>query len=487
MRAVKILLPRTVKGKAMFSVIRLSHRRVNASDVILFTAALAMTLLSLAGCRTTQKKKELSRTQKIDVVDPERLRVDVLNYLDSIQARYIGAMSTIAANTDDRTVREVTIRVKMSVVDIASGVMREPDARTTFVYTWAFAAAARHNVTEGTMKNAFTDQQQIMIDLARAAEEEIVQIGLDHFDDQIIEEARDDIEKFARRMTTVDLLANRDVITEVKSGIGSDVTGLMLAPLTSLKGVASTPEAVNNIARVVDSLSNQLSLMPQRVRWEAELLTLELESLRTVAQASADVSRFTDSFAVIANEIDHLPEELRSQTEDLLKNVEQLQPEFRATLTQGEKTAAEVRGATLDVRQTAETVETLVPQIQEIITTTNQTLSGLQPVLDTIQEMQGEPDPNKVPLDTMAVLEQSNTLAHQAHTIVTEVRQLLADLKAPLGPTSSIAQTKEHTRELLNAVTWRAILLIVVFACAMMVVVLFKRFVVGRSLPVHQK
>lgn len=459
------------------------NSRLNVSGKIL----LAATLLVLVGCQAKQKKGQLSRTQQIDVVDPDLLRVDVLNYLGSVQSRYIGAMSTIAAKTEDRAVREATIRMKMSVVDIVSAIMRESDARSAFVYTWAFVAGGRYNMTEGTMKNAFKDQQQVMVDLTRSAEEEIIQIGLEHFDDHIIEEAKDEIEAIARRLTAVDFMANREVITKVRSGLGADVAGLMLVPLTSLQGVASTPEAVNNIARVVAGLSNQLDLMPQRVRWEAELFTLELESLRTVAQASGDFDQFTDSFAVVANEIDHLPEELRAQTEDLLNSVERLQPEFRATLAQGEKTAAQVREATQNVQQTAQTVETLTPQIQEIVATSRQTLLELQPLLSEIRAMQGEPDPNKVPLDTMAVLERSNALAQQSHAIVTELRQLLTELKAPLGPTSSIAEAKHYTRELIDVVTWRVILLIVVFAIAMMAVVVFKRLILGRSLTVSSK
>jgi methyl-accepting chemotaxis protein len=470
----------------MFRVIRSFPRRLNVSNAILFAVALAMTLPGLVGCQSEQKQKKLAR-EEIEVVDPERLRVDVLNYLESIQSRYIGTMSTIAANTEDRTVREVTIRVKMSVVDIASSLMRERDARSIFVYTWAFAAASRHNSTEGTMKDAFADQQQLHVDLATAAEEEIIEIGLNHFDDEIVEEAKDDIEEIARGVSGAGLVANRDIVTEVKSNIGKDVAGLMLSPLSAFKGVASTPEAVNNIARVVDSLSNQLSLMPQRVRWEAELLTLELESLRTVSQASADITRFTDSFAVIANEIDHLPDELRSQTEDLLKNAEQLQPELRATLAQGEKTAAEIRETTQNVRQTAETIETVVPQLEKLIASANQTVLEFQPLLEAVQEMKGEPDPNKTPLDTMAVLEQSNAVTSQTLGIVTELRQLLAELKQPLGPTSSIAETKEHTRELIDAVTRRVILLIVILASAIMVVLLFHRVLLRRLLPVDQK
>jgi methyl-accepting chemotaxis protein len=220
--------------------------------------------------------------------------------------------------------------------------------------------------------------------------------------------------------------------------------------------------------------------MPQRVRWEAELLTLELESLHTVVQASADVNQFTDSFAVVADEFDHLPEELRAQTEDLLKGIEQLQPEFQATLAQGEKMVAEVREAT-------KAVETLTPKVQEVVATTNETLLILQPVLKEIRQIKGEPDPNKAPLDTMAVLEQSNTLAHQSHAIVTELRQLLTELKAPLGPTSSVVETKQHARELIDVITWRVILVVVIFACAMMAVILFKRLISTRNVSVGPK
>lgn len=436
------------------------------SGRIVLAAALAATLLGFAGCQALRKKEKLSRTQEIEVVDPDRLRVDVLNYLDSVQAQYIGAMSTIAANTEDRAVREATIRMKISVADVVAAIIREPDARTAFVYAWAFAAGGRRNLTEGSMKDAFTDQQQLIVDVAQRAEAEIIRIGRDHFDDQIIEEAKDEIEEIARRVTAADLLANRDVIAKVKSGIGADVAGLMLVPLTSLQGVASTPEAVNNIARVVASLSNQLDLMPRRIRWEAELLTLEIESQRTVVQASEDFNQLTNSFEVVANKIDGLPEELRSQTEDLLQGVEKLQPEFRATLAQGEKTAAQVREVTQNVRET---------------------LSELQPLVSDIREMKGKPDPNKVPVDTMAVLEQSNTLAHQTHAIVTELRQLLTDLKAPLGPSSTIAQTKDHAHRLLDAIMLRAIILILVLACAVMAVLLFKRLILRRFVPVSQK
>lgn len=449
-------------------------------------AAIAL-FVGFTGCTLPEKPKTLSRTQEIEVVDPDRLRVDILSYLEGTQARFIGAMSKIAAGTDNRAVREATIRMKISVVDIAAAIVREPDARTAFVYTWAFAAGGRYNVTEGAMKSAFGDQQQIVVDVAREAEHEVIEIGRQHFDDETIEAAKDEIEDVARRVTAVNLLANHDVMAKVRIGLGADVAGLMLAPLTSLQGVASTPAAVNNIARVVDSLSNQIDFMPQRVRWETELLLLEIESMRTVVQASADVNQFTDSFEIVAREIDHLPEELRSQTEEMLKELEQLQPEFQATLAQGQKTAAEVRQVTENVHQATEAFQTLAPQVQEITVSFKDVLPELQAVIGEIRQMKGPHDPNKPPMDTMAMLEQSNVLVGQTHAVVTELRQLLSELKAPLGPTSSIVETKGHTRELIDMATRRAILLIAVVACAAMVVIVFRRLVLGRSVPAGQK
>ena len=459
---------------------RLLHSFRRSPNVSCRVSLVALALLLFVGCQEAQKPQALSRTQAIEVVDPGRLRVDILNHLDGTQARFIGAMSRIAANTQDRAVREATIRMKMSIVDVASVIVREPDARTAFVYTWAFAAGGRYNVTEGAMKNAFKDQQPIAVEVAREAETDIINIGREHFDDRIVAEARDEIEDVARRMTTANFLANQDIMTRVRPSLGTDVAALMLAPLTSLQGVASTPAAVNNIARVVDGLSAQLDLMPQRVRWETELLLLEVESLPTVAQASADVNQFTDSFEIVARKIDHLPEELRAQSEEMLESVEELQPEFRATLAQGQKTAAEVR-------QAAETLDTLAPQVQEVVASSREVLSELQPVLSEIRQMKGKRDPDKPPTDTMAVLERSNALADQTHAVVTELRQLLAELKAPLGSTSSIAQTKQHTRELIDTVTWRCVLLIVVLAFAAMAVILFKRLVLGRPVRVVAK
>ena len=178
-----------MKGNAMSREIRSSNRSGDLSGCILFLTVLGTIWIGLAGCQTKQKKEQLSRTQEIEVVDPQQLRADVLSFLDRVQSRYIGAMSTIAANTEDRTVREATIRMKMSVVDVVSAILREPDARPAFVYTWGFTAGGRHNVTEGGMKETFKDQQQLIIDVAKAAEEEIIQIGRKHFDDQIIDEA----------------------------------------------------------------------------------------------------------------------------------------------------------------------------------------------------------------------------------------------------------------------------------------------------------
>lgn len=453
--------------------VRALARGVVSLRAIVLPLVICVVLPGLAGCQGKRWRNIFTQTVEeadIDVVDPERLGADLRRLMVDFQDRYIALMGTIAAQTDDRTIREITLQSRIAAVDAVSAILTEPDARVAFVYAWALVIEGRRSLTEGRARDDYGDRQALVVALIEELEADIEELGKAHFGDEVIASAAPEMEELARRVTGPDRIFDRAIYAEVRARKSAGLGDLLLAPVTSLYGVATTPEAINNIARVVDGLVNQIDLMPQRMRWETEMLLFEVESLETVAQARANLDRVTTSVENMTETVNQLPD-----------RIEKLQPELRATLAQGEKTAAQVREATHNAHQALETANELTPRIHETVLACQRALTDVRLVLGDYRELKDRRDPNLPPLDLQALVDRAHAVVEQTSATAVEIRQVLAELDQSLGPDSGVTQTSLRLRELIDMVVWRVIILLAALG-GMIVVVVFLTQVIRRRM-----
>ncbi|MHC5022891.1 MAG: hypothetical protein ACYTGG_03110 [Planctomycetota bacterium] len=442
-----------------------------------------LVVMVAAGCQSSQRR-DTRATRDIDVegIDVTRLRSDLYDFLDEAAAEIAGATGDIAAASNDRKIRELALRWRIRAISaLEEAVYEEYDIRRSFVEALAIIVRVRIYFSEdGRGRTIFGEQQPLIIAAAQRLEERLVELGLRHADDERVLSLQESIEDIAEEQ----ILRERGGTTRIEfttmseveeSGAVSDMLGLPLAPVRGLEGVGSTPEAVNRIALVVAVMTEVIERIPQRTRWQFELMALEIESSPTVVALRTEMERLSANFERITESVQTMPADVRAEFETALTATDDAQATLRTTLQEVQQVSMST-GETVDkIDRTLASVGTATEHIRDAA-------EASESLIARIQEMQGDapPDEEREPLD----LDQLATMTERLSTTVIELRGLVDDLDAPLSQDSGVKQVLASADESMTAAIdrlfWRGLVLVaVIFVLAGGYRLLFRRAASG--------
>ena len=213
-----------------------------------------------------------------------------------------------------------------------------------------------------------------------------------HFDEATLSRAKSKIDEIAKQVSPTLSMDTGDLIVEVQAQRETGLVGVVTVPVSSLQGVADAPTAINNVSRVLDGIATQLQFMPQILRWETELLLLDLESYDVVVQARENMQQFADAASAIERRIDGLPEMLDERVDHVMGQLDTVQPELHAMLEQGETITTQLRETTANVNETVGGVQELMTPIEDLASAWGKTVVELRTTIEAIDQLKGEPD-----------------------------------------------------------------------------------------------
>jgi len=398
----------------------LFNRISSALPVLIISTSLFL-LVPFSSCSLLKKVSFKSQTPS-DGIDSAKLSASLRLVLDNAFAEVVGTASSIAANTTDRKIRENTLLWKIRAISSFQNISLESDPRAAFLTVWASAVQLRKYLTVGQGKDIFGPQQYLAIQTAEKIESDIVELGRQFFSQKWIDEASDDVDVIADSFTSRDPYAAMDIsaISDKKN----DILRILSAPLGGLQGVADTPQAINRFTTSTQIFSKIIQDLPERSRWQLELLMLELESLPTVETMVQQMGELQKSIRQISDTAKTLPAETRAEIEKLLVSLEHAQPALQSTLTEFSSAISSAKGAlvqadvtVLNIRKTVESLDSVVQQFAQAAQSWEKTAS--------------------------------------------EVRAALADLNTPFDEKSKALQIGLSVEALVNKVFIRAVILIV--------------------------
>ena len=285
-----------------------------------------------------------------------------------------------------------------------------PDVRAAYLHGWIFIVRMRLYLTTGQGRALFGDLQPLIVDAVAATEKDLVEIGYRYFPTDVMDEVSDDIEAIAiDNPIGVDLRSGAlripEVTSETQRGAIDSILG---APVRGLEGVGSTPEAIHAATRAFEDFMQLVQQLPQYVRWQTELLLLQVESQDAVVQTREDLDRISRSIESIAQTVETLPGDLREELDAALDEARATIEVLDASLETVRSIAADVNEATANIKATADTVN-------EIVAAVAPAPSAAPPVSDP-----GEP------FDMKDVLHATE----QLHATTVELRGLVSDIQS---------------------------------------------------------
>lgn len=454
-------------------------------------------LVTHAGCAATTGPKTDTRFTGIDELRTEAteaaLREDIERFVDYAESEVTAAADEIEAHSADAAVRKAALLWKVGLLNRTNEALATKKSLPMLLDAWAFCVRQADYLQRGDGKEIFRDQQQLAIGAAVRLRNRIEAIAREHLPENKLPETNRQIESFAQANPITGMFAFDTVesFTDDEQG-ESALSRIVGAPWRALSRAGKAgSDVLDPTSRLADSVDRFTELMkdyPALMRWQTQLLWLQIEdspSVRATVSGIEDVSQSSVRLATVA---ETLPERMREEMRLALDDIDARQPEIRKTLEEARETV----NATNDALERAEAVSASIERAVDGVTRAGEVWdSTAQSVTATIQQIQklrkpraegesatGETD-GETPGGGGKANEKKgkfdiNDYARTAETLTRtteELRALLSEARAFLDDdtvdqrlsrvdsltTSALGQTAVEVRAVVDHITWRAV------------------------------
>lgn len=442
-----------------------------------------------AGCAATPGPK--TETSLTEMGGPRTettkaaLREDLGRYVQYAEAVVAAAADQIEARSADPAVRKAALLWKVGLIQNANEALYAKKPLAMLLDAWAFCVRQADYLQRGEGKNIFQDQQQLAIDAAGRIRNRIEAIAREHLPQDELPEVNRQIEAFAQAnpMTgvfaveaTKSFSANEDGESLLSRIVGAPWRALAMAG----KAGSDFLDPTSRLADSVDRFTDLMEDYPSLVRWQTQLMWLQIEdspSVRATVGGIEDLSQSSVRLATAAEKLQRA-----------LDDIDARQPGVRLTLEKARETVT----ATHDALERAEAVSATIQRSVDGVTRAGEVWDGTaQSVTATIKQIQqfgkpgaeGESRTGETDGDTPGEAENTtekkgkfdiNDYTRTAETLTrttAELRALLSEARAFLDDdtaerrlsrvdsltASALGQSAAEARAVVDHITWRAI------------------------------
>ena len=237
-----------------------------------------------------------------------------------------------------------------------------------------------------------------------------------------------------------------------RGGAFDDIIGIPMAPFRAIAGVESGAQAIREFNATAAQFTEIVDQLPQRMRWQMELLSYDLQEQGGVLEQSLrsfdTVAQSAERLSVVAEQA---PEDMRQTIVAISEELEQRSATLRALLE-------EYRAA---VENTGTTVDKLAPLVEGLARTSeqlNQAGVAWNAVMTQVNAPSPPPPPGSPPPRPFDILDYEKT-AIAFRATAEEIRGVLAEAKAiEDGPGTGFADRLLRNGLILIGVFFAALL-----------------------------
>jgi hypothetical protein len=260
----------------------------------------------------------------------EDLRHDLSEFAGRYALIVTGAAERIASATTDRQVKKRALLWRVRIIPLVFVTTTVDDPQEAFVSTLTLVVAQDHYLQMGEGKEAFGDQQELALEASRLIKRELAQIGrrfltseqMARLETEVVElTSRKSIEGpnfaaqgFQRSLETV----------EAETGTFNWVVELPMSPFRALEGVGSGAEAIHEFNKTATRLTDIVTLLPEQIRAQTELLLYDVEDRETLIRGLGAFEAISESAMRTSDAIDRLPDNMRQTLVDSRETLAQV-------------------------------------------------------------------------------------------------------------------------------------------------------------------
>lgn len=343
---------------------------------LLLNATAGLLICLTLGCGTASPLRPGFRSQQIALNDaPDALAEEIRDFVEYFQNTVEHAAVELerkAATSDDR---RAAILFRTRLVSQCRAAADQHDPKESLLDLWALSQRTLDYLSAGAGKSAFGERQPIALEAAKSIHVAIEQIARRCVTPDSFEHVRETVRTYAAEHPMAGDFTKppaRNLSDEPRGEALQELVGLPLAPLTALAGVSRTPDSIRSVSRSVDRFAEVAEDFPANVRWQLQLLAMNLGESPLVASTTGSFERLSESSTELAANstefvrlADELPERLGAQAQGVLDRLDASQPELRTTLEEANLLVESVGAASDRVRGSAVEIAQTVNQVRD--------------------------------------------------------------------------------------------------------------------------
>ena len=379
-------------------------------------------LVALAtGCATRAPQSALAS-------DANPNRIELNRFVEYFSVRVERAADDIVQHTDDPSIARNSVYWKMRAIPAAQAAMLLADNQAAAIQLWVLSTAQLESLKVG-VPVGFGDCQPIAVEAATEIDAKVRSLAGTLLTREQFEAAEQTVKEFVEgRIGRTGL----EIPPEAARTWGESLSSILhkpieviQAPLSSLNptsGLSDTALAVQNFSDEVSRARTEMSYLPSALRWNTQLLLMEIEERTHLAGMSAGVAELGASAESLAATAKTLPQDLRAELTAFAEELSQPQSQLQATMR--------------EANTTLETSQKTAQAVESMGKTLTGTFEGFTKVMATF-----EPDPDAAPTppDQQSPPFDINDYGRTAEK-VTETAKALSALLAEASDLSSRAQ-----------------------------------------------
>jgi hypothetical protein len=461
-----------------------------------------------AGCAATTGPKTETGFTAMDELRTQAaktaLREDLEQFVDYAEAEVTATADQIERQSTDAEVRKAALLWKVGLIQHSNAALSEKKPLPMLLDSWAFCVRQVDYLQRGEGKEVFRDQQKLAISAAARLRNRIEEIARKHVPEDKLPEVNRQIESFAQANPVTGVFA----IEAAKSFSADEeaesaLSRIVGAPWRALSRAGKAgSDALDPTSRLADSVDRFTELMedyPALVRWQTQLLWLQIEDSPSVRATVGGIEKVSESSARLATVAETLPEDVREEMRLALDDIDARQPEIRKTLEQARETVDATNEALERAEAVSATIESSVEGVKRAGEVWDGTAQSVTATIKQIQQLRkprtaGEPatrgadgessgeEGNMTEKKGKFDINDYTQTAESLTRTTEELRALLSEARAFLDDdtvdqrlsrvdsltTSALGQTAVEARAVVDHIAWRAVQL-----CGLILVLAF--------------
>ena len=357
----------------------------------------------------------------------DELRIGLLDFSSLFGMLVTDAADRISSATAEPKIRRLALLWKIRMPPIAQLAANDPNPRTGYVEMLTVAVSQRQYFEDGAGSTMFGAQQSIALETAKEIEEAAMRGGASFLPSAKLAELHSEVEQLAKDHPMRGEFLRENIQAGLQKaetgGAFDDIIGIPMAPFRAIAGVESGAQAIHQFNATAAQFTEIVDQLPQRMRWQMELLSYDLQESGGVLEQSLKsfdlVAQSADRLSIVA---EHAPEDMRQTIVAVSEELEQRSATLKALL-------AEYRAAIADTGTTAASVAPLVDGLAKTSEQLNQAGVAWTAVLAQFNAPSPPLPPGTPPPRPFDITDYEKT-ALAIRATAEEIRGALSDVKA---------------------------------------------------------